>query len=105
MLLDTNAIIPLDKTGLPQCCPSCSPKVSGKIRTKILEVKGRFFFFLKVFFFGGRGWWAALACGILVLPAGINPMPPAMEVWSLNQLDCQGSPPRVDLTLNKLLGK
>ena len=52
ILLEANAIIPLDKTRLLQCCPSCSPKVSGKIRTKVLEAKGRFFFLTCVFWGG-----------------------------------------------------
>ena len=33
-----------------------------------------------------------MACGILVSPPGIEPVPPAVEACSLQPLDCQGIP-------------
>ena len=41
-----------------------------------------------MFFLAGGPYHAA--CGILVLPPGIEPVPPALEAQSLNH--CQGSP-------------
>ena len=40
---------------------------------------------------GGGGWPCQVACRILVPPPGIEPVPPALKVYSL-PLHCQGSP-------------
>ena len=54
MLLEANAVIPLDKTGLLQCCPSCSPKFSGE-RSGLRFWRQRADFFPKgVLFLGGE---------------------------------------------------
>ena len=46
---------------------------------------------LLLFFFGHH-----VACGILVLQPGIEPMPPALEAWSLNHWTAREEVPRHD---------
>ena len=40
-----------------------------------------------------------MACRILVPQPGIKSAPPALETWSLNWLDCQGSPGDISFNL------
>ena len=40
--------------------------------------------FNTVFCFGGFFWLHSTACGILVPPPGVKPVPPSVRAWNLN---------------------
>ena len=48
--------------------------------------------FFVLFFWGGGFWPRCAACGILVPQPGIEPTPPALEVWSLNHWTAREAP-------------
>ena len=67
-------------------CPCCLPSQDATVGTS--DESGPFFFF----------WPHHTACGTLVPRPGIEPVPPAVEAWSLNHWTPR-EVPKVDLSI------